>query len=246
LVEDAGAPQETMASKPVALGEYSFASKKDAYDFYARILNETDLDRNLEGEEYDRVLALLLNHPRALEKIGSGLKGIKVSTGHNASNRCFHAIRSDDTIEDFSIKKCINGDHSDFHKFCIACRKAVEEEIRAYKREYFSQNGNSDGQVKCQATGKAISYDEAHADHREPFTFSAIVHFFVQAKQLDLSSVSYITAGQYGNSLADEELKESFKSWHKANAKLRVIDKRINLQKGYLGRVASTKADGAV
>ena len=191
-------------------------------------------------------MALLLNHPRAEEKTGPGVEAIKVAVGHNSSNRCFHVVRTDGSIEDFSIGKCIDGDHSDFHKFCVACRRAVEADVRAYKRKFFDQNADLNGQVKCQSSGQLISYEEAHADHREPFTFSAIAHFFYKSKGLDLEVIQYDTKGKYGNEFSDLEIIDSFREWHKENAKLRIVHGKTNLRKGYLGRVKATKADGTV
>ncbi|MDQ7049938.1 MAG: DCL family protein [Enterobacterales bacterium] len=235
-----------MARKPVTLGEYNFPTKKEAKELYSKILNDTDLEQSLECKNYDYVMALLLNHPRADQKIGCGVNAIKVSTGYTSSNRCFHVVRTDGTIEDFSIGKCIDGDHSEFHKFCVACRKSVEADVRAYKRKYFEENSDNNGLVKCQSTNQLISYDDAHADHREPFTFSAIAHFFYKSKGLDLGAIEYETEGKYGNEFTDSELINSFREWHKENAKIRIVHGKTNLSKGYLGRVKATKADGNV
>ncbi|QFS50663.1 hypothetical protein GXM_08157 [Nostoc sphaeroides CCNUC1] len=48
-------------------------------------------------------------------------------------------------------------------------------------------------------TKEKITFEEAHIDHREPLTFSAIVHFFIQANTIDINTVDYITEGKYGN-----------------------------------------------
>ena len=235
-----------MPRKPVTLGEFEFSSKKEAKELYSSILNSNELENNLDGEDFDYVMALLLNHPRADEKIGSGVEAIKVAPGLHSSNRCFHVVRTDKSIEDFSIGKCIDGDHSDFHKFCIACRRAIENDVIAYKRKFFEENKDSEYKVKCQSSGQRISYKEAHADHREPFTFSSIVHFFIKANAIDISAIDYVTTGKYGNEFSDSSLIESFRTWHKENAKLRIVHGKNNLRKGYLGRVKSTKADGTI
>jgi hypothetical protein len=235
-----------MASKPVTLGEYQFSSKKDAKQFYSKILNETDLDQNLSGESFDYVMALLLNHPRMEEKIGNGVEAIKVSTGYTSANRCFHVVRQNGSTEDFSIGKCIDGEHSDFHRFCLACRKAIEGDVRAYKRRFFDENSNENGMVRCQRTNQYISFEDAHADHREPFTFSVIVHFFCKTTGIDLSAVPYLTHGKYGAEFACSELKGLFQRWHKEHAVLRIVHGKTNLRKSYLGRIKNTKADGSL
>jgi len=91
-----------------------------------------------------------------------------------------------------------------------------------------------------------LSFDEAHADHREPFTFSSIAHYFHKAHQIDLSVVPYITEGKYGNEFSDPSMRDAFRVWHKENAKLRLVHYKSNLKKGYLGRVKSTEADGTI
>jgi len=233
-----------MVSKPVTLGEYNFTTKKEAKKLYSKILNETDLEHDLEGGNYDYVMALLLNHPCADEKIGCGVEAIRVSTGYTALNRCFHVVRTDGTVDNFSISKCIDGEHSEFHKFCIACRRAVEADVRSYKRKYFEKNSDENGMVKCQSTCQLISFDEAHVDHREPFTFSALAYFFHKSLGMDLCSVQYATKGKYGNEFSDVTLIELFQKWHEENAKLRIVHGKENLSKSYLGRVKETKADG--
>jgi hypothetical protein len=232
-----------MPKKPVKLGEYEFESKQKAKDFYSSILNSADLGEILEGQNFDYVMALLLNHPNVDRKVGNGIQYIRVQTGYNSNNRCFHVVRKDNTVEDFSIRKCIDGDHSNFHKFCIAARRAVEGDLRKFKRDFFEKNGDSEGKVKCQLTGTKISFEQAHIDHREPFTFSAIVHFFIQAKDIDLDSVKYITTNIYGNEFEDQEIIKQFIQWHQENAKLRIINSKSNLQKGHLGRITTTLRD---
>ena len=113
---------------------YHFPSKQEAKTHYSNILNKYPLEATLPGIDFDYVMALLLNHPRANEKIGAGVKEIKISTGYNSNNRCFHVVRTDNSIEDFSIRKCIDGEDTEFHKFCIAARKATEPHVNAYKQ----------------------------------------------------------------------------------------------------------------
>lgn len=236
-----------MAGKPVTLGEFNFSTKKEAKALFSKILNETELEGFLEGENFDYVMALLLNHPQVKDKIGDGVEGIKVASGLHSLNRCFHVLRTDGSIENFSIGKCIDGEHSDFHKFCIACRRAVEIDVKIYKRKFFDENADSNGLVRCQNNSSLlISFEEAHADHREPFTFSSIAHFYHKAKGLDLGAIEYETKGKYGNEFSDSSLADSFRQWHKENAKLRIVHGKTNLRKGYLGRIKSTKADGKV
>ena len=237
-----------MPKKPVILNdEYQFASKKEAIEFYSNILNACELNVPLSGHDYIAVEALLLNHPRSDDKIGCGIKELFV--GSDAyGGRCFHIRRTDETIENFGIGKCINGDLSDFAKFRQAARRAVESEIFAFKARYFSENSNANGQVKCPETKEWISFEDAHVDHRVPMTFSMIVRGYLAAKKMfdkdfDLTCVSYDHDGTYGASFVDNSLATEFAEYHRQQAVLRVIKSKQNLSKAYLGRVKTTKAD---
>lgn len=232
-----------MPKKAVVLGELKFDSKQEAKKHFSDILNKHPLGTELTNDEFDDVMSLLLSHPQADEKIGSGVKSLKIDQGYNSSNRCFHIIREDESIENFSIGKCINGDHSPFHKFCIACRKSVEPDLLEMKKQYFQENSDNDNRVTCSLTKEKIKFDESHIDHREPFTFASIVHFFVQAKNIDLNQVEYITKNNYGNEFKDNKLSQDFKSWHNQNAKIRIVKGKANLAKSHLGRITNTKAD---
>lgn len=232
-----------MPKKPVVIGELQFSSKGAAKEYFSDILNKYPLGKELSDSDFDDIISLLLCHPKADEKVGSGVKSIKIDQGFYSSNRCFHIIRTDNSVEDFSIAKCIDGDHSLFHKFCIACRRAVDAELRAIKGKHFEEHSDSEGRVICPATKERIKFDEAHVDHREPFTFSAIAHFFIKANNIALCEIEYLTEGKYGNEFKDNELTEKFRAWHRENAKLRVVKGRTNLAKSHLGRVANTKAD---
>ncbi len=232
-----------MPKKPVLLGELKFGSKQEAKKHFSDILNRHPLGTKLSNSEFDDVMSLLLCHPKADEKIGSGVKSLKIDQGYNSSNRCFHIIRKDESIENFGIGKCIDGDHSPFYKFCIACRKTVESDLLEVKKKYFKENSDSEHKVICSLTKEKIEFNESHIDHREPFTFSSIVHFFIQANNINLNQIEYITQNNYGNEFKDNQLSQDFKSWHKKNAKIRIVKGEANLAKSHLGRIADTKAD---
>lgn len=231
-----------MSRKPIEIGDNTFKSKTDAKTFYSDILNRYDIGEKLSGEDFDDVAALLLQHPNCTIKIGCGIKQIKVDKTRYAANKCFHIIRTDDSVEDFSIAKCIDGNNSDIQKFRSACRSVVYDDLRNFKIDYFHKNA-IDGKVKCDKSGTRIGFEESHVDHREPLTFSAIVHFYVQAKNINYSNISYKDTQTYGPEFNDEELIKDFKSWHNHNAKIRIISKKTNLGKGHLGRIKPTKAD---
>lgn len=60
----------------------------------------------LEGHDARIIYGILNRHPRAAEKIGSGVAAIIVHT-YISGTRCFFVVRTDHTVIDFSVRKCL-------------------------------------------------------------------------------------------------------------------------------------------
>jgi hypothetical protein len=60
----------------------------------------------LEGQDARIIYGILSKHPRAAEKIGSGVAAIIVHT-YIGGTRCFFVVRTDHTVIDFSVRKCL-------------------------------------------------------------------------------------------------------------------------------------------
>lgn len=62
----------------------------------------------LRGEELRLMRALLEQHPDRAEKVGAGVRGIKVDESlHASGSKCFWVLRIDGSAEDFSARKCL-------------------------------------------------------------------------------------------------------------------------------------------
>lgn len=229
-------------SKPITLGHLSFKKQGDALAYFKDLLSGISPGTALMGNEYRDVEALLSGHPRAQEKIGTGIATLLVDVA-DFDGKCFHIIRSDGSRENFSYKKCIAGDPPPFTTFSVACRRAVAGELDAFKRKYFEEKQNSEAKVKCPETGKWITLQESHVDHKSPMSFSVIVKFFLSAESLDPATISYTREGLYGSELSDDAIAGKFREWHRKNATLRVIEAGRNLSKAHLARVKPTKDD---
>ncbi|XP_074331171.1 DNA-directed RNA polymerase IV subunit 1 isoform X2 [Apium graveolens] len=73
------------------------------------ILHKYKINQQLSELDEGIVVAALLFHPRSSEKIGSGLKEIKIGlSAKSSTSRCFLLERTDGSIEDFSYHKCIH------------------------------------------------------------------------------------------------------------------------------------------
>lgn len=232
-----------MVRKPVVLDTICFASRKEANSFFSAILNAKTIGQELAGEEFESVFSLLASHPSAAEKIGPGIDALYVGKGFHKNSRCFHIRRIDGSTENFSIGKCLRGENKPFQRFCIAARRATQNELRAFKRKYFEANANEDGFVRCQECGELLDYETAHVDHRLPMTFSVIAYTFVKATRLDLSSVEYLTENVFGNIFADPGLRNAFADWHRKCALLRIVKGKRNLERAHFGKLSATSKD---
>ena len=120
-------------SKPILLGHLSFPKQSDALEYFRALLARISIGTVLAGNDYAEVEALLSGHPRAQEKIGSGIEALTVDAAE-ISGKCFHVVRTDGSRENFSLKKCISGDPSPFTSFSAACRHVVEDELAEFKK----------------------------------------------------------------------------------------------------------------
>jgi len=53
------------------------------------------------------IVPILNRHPKADKKIETGIASITVHT-YIGGTRCFFIVRTDHTVEDFSVRKCLN------------------------------------------------------------------------------------------------------------------------------------------
>lgn len=227
---------------PVEFGHLSFPTKKDGEEHFRAIMVRHLLNVPIAGHDLVDLVALLENHPRADEKIGSGIENIQVElsgyagVGNGNGDRCFHVYRSDGTKDNFSFKKCVSGeDYSPFRKFLEASRHAVHDILHYKKAHRFEKDGiGSPAKVSCAISGELLTFKDAHLDHFNPF-FADIVRNFLTHNKLDPSTVAYSDDG-YGKSFLDAGLNDNFIAYHERVAVLRLIHKTRNLALSYLAR----------
>lgn len=227
--------------KKIIIGKKEFNFKKDALKYYKNILNSYEFGEALNSDDFKDVFDLLKMHERADEKIGSGIKMIKVDEVRYRT-KCFHLIREDETIDIFSYTKCINGRYSPQTKFARTCREAINDDLRKVKLAYFKRLSKK-GQVKCQETGELCVWEELNVDHRQPNTFSIIVDRFIEVNEIDVKRVAYKEIVDAVYEFENEELKEKFKNYHKGKANLRIVKKGKNLGRSFQARVKQQKKD---
>ena len=227
--------------KVIKIGHLRFDTKKNALNHFKSILNSYDYGQKLTDSDFADVSELIKTHREATEKIGVGIKELRVEK-ITYNTRCFHIIREDSSLEFFSYVKCINGSTPPFTKFSRVCRDSIKDDIRSVKQQYFDRYSNK-GKVKCQETGEFCSWEELVIDHRQPNTFSVIVDRFVEINQIDVDSVKYVENDMYGSRFKDDSLTEKFKNYHKEKANLRIVKRSKNQSRAHQGRINRQNKD---
>lgn len=214
-----------MATKPLDIGDLSFARKGDAAEHFRTILYRHDADVALSEPDATYVYWLLERHPEAAAKIGAGVK--EFSTRKAVYNtRCFEIRRIDGTTTDFSVRPCLDGKApSAFAETLRALRTEVLEDIKQMKWQFFRTSTQPEGKVACALTGRLLSLEEAMIDHAPPKTFKALVAQFLEENRIVPSEALLTPAkdNQYTPHLSDRDLAEKWRDFYCANAAIRIV-----------------------
>ncbi|CAJ1944086.1 unnamed protein product [Sphenostylis stenocarpa] len=96
-------------SGPVKLGFISFASSVEMFDYFNNLLHSWPPYLNLNQYEHKMLLELLkTGHTEPDDKIGGGIRVFQVRNHPTWKSRCFFLIRDDESVDDFSFRKCVD------------------------------------------------------------------------------------------------------------------------------------------
>jgi hypothetical protein len=210
-----------------------FKTKKDATQFIQNILYGYQLNESLEGDDLMFMLDVLKCHPDVNKKVGVGIKSIIVEKELTFNKTThFSIIRTDGTKVDFSFVKCLTPSSNKLIKlFYSSARRAVSDQIIAFRDKFFTENKDSNGDISCALTGVLIDKSSSHVDHVPPDTFHKIVSDFIDISNIDVDSTKFIeTADGIGREFSEEEIRNSFSDYHRSNARLRIVSPSANLQ----------------
>lgn len=227
--------------KPIEIGKNKFNYKKDALEFYKRILNSYEFGEKLNSTDFENIFGLIEIHPEKEEKIGCGIEYFRIGKA-TFNTKSFEIVRKDGTSEFLSYTKRINKPKDQFSRFRIACRQAIQKDLINVKQKYF-KNKSKKSKVKCQETGEYLTYEELNVDHRQPNTFSVIVDRFIEIKNLNINEIELLQIEGGPNEIADEKLKAEFREYHKEKANLRLVKRELNLSRAHQGRLGKTIKD---
>ena len=226
---------------PIKIRDKTFKYKKDALLHFKSILNSYAFGEVLNESDMNDVFALLLENETRKDKIGVGIKQIRIGKVQYGT-KCFEIIRNDLSTEIFSYVLCINGDRKQFTKFSLACRNAIHVDLHNVKQKFFDKYSKK-GRVKCQETGILSSWTELNVDHRQPNTLSVIIDRFIEVNNLDITKVEIVKNEDNKFVFVDKILEKNFCEYHKSKANLRIVRKEKNKSRAHQGRNKTQKKD---
>ena len=94
-------------AKSHTIGPHTFKTQAVAVAFIQEVLYRHPLLEAITGDDHAFLLELK-KHPRAVEKIGAGVKHFTVENAKGGT-RCFYVTRADDSRSDFSFMKSLRG-----------------------------------------------------------------------------------------------------------------------------------------
>lgn len=214
-----------MPPKPTKIGRMTFKSMKEAESFIRKLRDRYEDDEPISLLDSIFLQGLLELHPEAEQKFGSGLQSFSVRRC-DYGTRGFVIHRTDGTSTDFSFITCLRG--ADERRDRLnALRHAVDEQVYAFKRAAFE--GKS--VVPCAIRGTLTSFLDAHVDHVPPTTFRSLVDRWLLSSgfKLETLEISQPRDNQVSTELVNEQQLQSWREYHRQNARLRVVCSEANL-----------------
>ncbi|XP_075491939.1 uncharacterized protein LOC142530062 [Primulina tabacum] len=101
--------EEEEEAAAASVGMKTFGSSVEMFDYFYKLLHTWPANIDLNKYEHIMVLELLKKgHMEAERKIGCGIKGLQVRFHPQFRSRCFFLIRDDESVDDFSFRKCVD------------------------------------------------------------------------------------------------------------------------------------------
>ncbi|KAI6683106.1 hypothetical protein NL676_029019 [Syzygium grande] len=96
-------------SGPAKVGPKEFGSAVEMFDHFFKFLHFWPTNVNVNKYEYMTLLELIKKgHSEPEKKIGVGIKAFQVRFHPTFKSKCFFLIREDDSVDDFSFRKCVD------------------------------------------------------------------------------------------------------------------------------------------
>lgn len=219
------------------LNNKTFKTKEKLSNYISYILNNAKINSLLEGEYKEDIIILINYHPEASNKIGAGIKEIRVERHTDkVTNKYphFHIYRVDGTNEDFSYKKCIRNIGTPTRRNripgnLIDIKNAARYEVRDFVYEFKLKAFGIKRYLKCPILNINTSRKTCHVDHISPLTFDQLLFNFINKYNIDMNEIKVKNKDGIIRELEDRDLAEMWINYHNTNAQLRVLHKAANL-----------------
>jgi len=210
------------------IADIPFRTKRDIAKYVCSIVESYADDTPLTHDDFVFMRSLLNGHPDMLIKVGCGVADmfIRVAPIYGGNTRCFWLSRSDGSSTDFSWRECIYPTPLK-QRVKRAFRNAVDDQVYSFKRLYFDNTDDP----QCALSDERIEFVGSHVDHIPPDDFDDLTKRFLFDERLRFDQVVVISTedGQFGDSLADEDLSRRWQEYHREHAHLRVVSGKANL-----------------
>lgn len=216
-------------AKPVIIGEESFPTKKAALE-HIREVRDTYPDGAVLTHGDELFLRWLLAlHTEATEKIGCGISYFTVETEKEfgGKNRHFVLHRHDGSSTDFSFVHCLSPESKGRNDRLMALRQAIKEQTWIFRdRELASGN-----LLICPYEHVPVTQANCQIDHQAPMTFEALTMSWLDVQGILLGDVEITPPAdnQLVAQMTNLQQMASWRTFHAANAKLRLLSIRGNL-----------------
>ncbi|GLT43576.1 hypothetical protein SLA2020_175150 [Shorea laevis] len=108
-VKEESLEKSVAPSGPVSLGPKQFESSVEMFDYFFKFLHFWPPNVNVNKYELMVLLDLLKKgHAEPDKKIGGGIQAFQVRYHPMWKSRCFFLVRDDETVDDFSFRKCVD------------------------------------------------------------------------------------------------------------------------------------------
>lgn len=214
-------------AKTQALAGQVFLTKKALRAAIRKILHQSPLNKNLQGNNYRLVRALLDQHPSADQKIGCGVQSIQVVKFKPYNHRGFELKRTDGTRTDFSYIQCLNSE-SKLTKVKRAFRWAISPDIITFRNTFFIQIN-----PVCEISNRPITAKTSDVDHAPPMTFKNIFEEFIEKYSVSIDKIKLFGCNVDGATTYDIEnssIKELWIQFHRTHARLRILHKDVHVK----------------
>lgn len=210
----------------IVVGTHYFSSKEAAKNFVRSIVESYRDHEKISDPAHDAFLRTLIQlHPDASDKIGNGIDHFTIKRDDKTGRtRHFLITRIDGSLADFSWHCCIDG--RDWRRETIqTLRDAVSTDVIAFRNQLFDS-----GDVRCAVTGELLSVESADIDHMPPLTFMRLVDDWLALQGIKLKDIKLGPSRdlQVVYEFADQELRNSWQTFHRKRAVLRALSKTAN------------------